>query len=223
MMYVEKGGEKTSEKFDFNKLPEDFYTYAYIPICEEIVGKETGLEEKFGGSFPFLTKENKMPEDFIFLCQFRDPRDEGTTMYQIFVDAELNIADEFYEVRQFKLDNNLKKKQFKYDTKNKLKPYSITGWNKKKELISFSQLKEKLNIPDEIEDDLFDMYYDEDNNDFLPSMRIKVGGTPMSTQNCDYDELDLIQLTSEPFLDFMWGDAGIAHVSKNGDLDWDCS
>jgi hypothetical protein len=223
MMYVEKGGKKTSEEFDFDKLPEDFYTYAYIPICEKITGKETGLEEKFGGSFPFLTKENKMPEDFIFLCQFKDPREENSNiMYQVFVDEELNIDNDYYEVRKIKLDKELIKKQFKYDVKSKLKPYNITGWKKKKELISFSNLKEKLNLSGEIEDILFDMYYDEDNNNSLPHFGIKVGGTPFSTQNCDYDELDLIQLASSEFLDFMWGDSGVAHVGKNGDLEWDC-
>lgn len=223
LMCIESNDKKTWEEFDFTKLPEDFYTYAYIPICEKIVGKETGLEEKFGGSVPFLTKENRMPKDYILLCQFKDPRDKDSDiMYQVFIDEKLDDMDN-YEIRQIKLDQDTIKKQIKYNgAESEYAPYKIIDWEKKKEVISLSKLKEKLNFSDTIESALRNIYYDDEKNELMPSMGIKVGGTPMATQSGDYQDLDLIQLTYEPFLNFEWGDSGIAHVSKDGRLEWDC-
>ena len=221
LMCIESDGKETWEEFDFTKLSEDFYTYAYIPICEKI-DEETGLEEKFGGSIPFLTKENKIPEDYILLCQFKDPRDKDSDiMYQVFIDENLNDMDG-YEIKKIKLDKDTIKKQIKYNDESKYEPYKIIDWEKKKELISFAKLKKKLNFSDKIESILWDMYYDEEKNKVMPSMRIKVGGTPMATQSGDYEELDLIQLTSDTILNFEWGDSGIAHVSTDGRLEWDC-
>ena len=82
--------ESSLQDFDFAKLQDDCYTYAYFPICEKMTEPETGLEEKFGGSYPYLTNDNAsdIDESFIFLCQFKDPRSEDDDMYQVFVSED---------------------------------------------------------------------------------------------------------------------------------------
>ena len=89
--------------FDFAKLPDDCYTYAYIPICEKMTEPETGLEEKFGGSYPYVTKDSayNIDDDFTFLCQFKYPRSKDDYMYQIFVSED--CMD--HKIMKIKLNN----------------------------------------------------------------------------------------------------------------------
>jgi len=199
--------------FDFDKLSDDFYTYAYFPICEKIIGPETGLEEKFGGSIPYFQNEEDFTELF-FLCQFRDPRSEDDSMYQVFMNGD--CVD--YEIRKIEVNEKI---QCKLNIESKLPPYKITGWTKKKELIPFQEIKCKLNIPftNKLHNVVKDIY---NSHHLFPSTRIKVGGTPMSCQAVDYKKMDLIQLTEETFLNFEWGNNGIAHVSTDLRLKWDC-
>jgi len=207
---------KSWHDFDFAKLPDDCYTYAYIPICEKMTEPENGLEEKFGGSYPYLTKDSAYDiNGFTFLCQFKDPRSEEDDMYQVFVSED--CMD--HKIRKIKLDKEAIEKQYKFDIFSELEPYKIIGWNKIKELKSFDKLKKKFNFPKDIESILWDNYL---NHELTPSERIKVGGTPVSCQGGNYDDMDLLQLSPDYFLNFEWGDAGIAHVSADLILEWDC-
>jgi hypothetical protein len=205
------------QDFDFDKLPDDCYTYAYFPICEKIIEYETGLEEKFGGSYPYLTNDNAtdIADGFTFLCQFKDPRLEEDEMYQVFVSED--CMD--HKIMKIKLNKKAIEKQVKFDIFSELEPYKITGWDKVKELISFDKLKEKYKFPKDIESVLWDKYLE---HELTPSQRIKVGGSPISCQGGNYDDMDLLQLSPDYFLNFEWGDAGIAHVSTNLILEWDC-
>jgi len=220
LMYVESDDKKTWQDFDFAKLPEDCYTYAYLPICEKMTEPETGLEEKFGGSFPYLTKSTPLEMDdngdgYTFLCQFRDPRSEDNSMYQVFVSEDCIDHD----IRKIKLDKEAIKKQYKYDVESEFEPYKITGWNKVKELATFDNLRAKFKFSKEIGSILWNQYFD---HPLLPNQGIKVGGSPMTTQAGNYDNMDLLQLAREKFLNFEWGDSGIAHVSTELELQWDC-
>ena len=208
--------ESIGQDFDFAKLPDDCYTYAYIPICEKMTEPETGLEEKFGGSYPYLTNDNTQDIDgFTFLCQFKDPRSEDSEMYQIFVSED--CMD--HKILKIKLNNKAIEKQCKFNVFSELEPFKITGWDKIKELKSFDKLKEKFKFSKDIETILRDKYLD---HELTPSERIKVGGTPISCQGGNYDDMDLLQLSPDYFLNFEWGDAGIAHVSTSLILEWDC-
>jgi hypothetical protein len=236
-------GKNTWKEVDFNKLPDDFYTYAYFPICEKIIGPETGLEEKFGGSYPYLTKAtppkiDKHCNPYVFLCQFKDPREllENTltnhsasedvtlfsgaqakenTMYQLFVSKD--FLD--YDIRKFNLDKEAVANTYRFEVKSELESYQISGWSKRKELISFEKLAKKLKLPYEMWEILSDNYFD---HELCPSRDIKVGGTPTSTQVYDYKGMDLLQLTQCDFLDFQWEHlGGIAHMSTKLDLEWD--
>jgi hypothetical protein len=248
--------------FDFDKLSDDFYNYAYFPICEKIIGPdlpslalrrsgastplrsvnesfafidpevsgskakllkqnrsvdppETGLEEKFGGSIPYFQNEEDFTELF-FLCQFRDPRSEDDSMYQVFMNEDCVN----YEIRKIKVNEKI---QCKLNIESKLPPYKITGWTKKKELITFPEIKWRLNIPHKLHNVVKDIY---NSHHLFPSTRIKVGGTPMYCKDInslnyiiDY-HMNLIQLTEEDFFEFKIGNNGIAHVSTDLRLKW---
>jgi hypothetical protein len=220
LMCVESNGNESWQDFDFGKLSEDFYVYAYLPICEKMVEHETGLEEKFGGSFPYLIKNTEIKADeydneSTFLCQFRDPRSEDDSMYQVFVREDLMG----YDIRKIKWNKAAIKKQYKDNIMSALEPYKIVGWNKIKELVTFKKLCEKLKFSKEVEEILWDAYYD---HPLFPSSQIKVGGSPVSCQSIEYDNMDLLQLTDSEFLNFSWGDSGIAHISTDLELEWDC-
>jgi hypothetical protein len=220
LMCVKSNDKESWQDFDFGKLSEDFYVYAYLPICEKMTEPETGLEEKFGGSFPYLTKNtapevDRYNEPFIFLCQFRDPRSEDDSMYQVFVSEDLKD----YDIRKIKLDNEAIKKQCKYNIMSELEPYKIVAWKQIKELVSFEKLREKLKFSKEVEKILWDVYFE---HPLTPSYEIKVGGSPTTCQATNYDDMDLLQLTDSEFLNFSWGDSGIAHVSTKLHLKWDC-
>jgi len=111
------------------------------------------------------------------------------------------------------------KKQYKDNIMSALEPYKIVGWNKIKELVSFEKLCEKLKFSKEVEEILWDAYYD---HPLFPSSQIKVGGSPVSCQSIEYDNMDLLQLTDSEFLNFSWGDSGVAHISTDLELEWDC-
>jgi len=201
--------------FDFDKLSDDFYNYAYFPICEKIIGPETGLEEKFGGSVPYFKNEEDFTELF-FLCQFRDPRSEDDSMYQVFMNEDC-VG---YEIRKIKVNEKI---QCKINIESKLPPYKITGWTKKKELITFPEIKWRLNIPHKLHNVVKDIY---NSHHLFPSTRIKVGGTPTYCKDInslnyiiDY-HMNLIQLTEEDFFEFKIGNNGIAHVLTDLRLKW---
>jgi hypothetical protein len=204
--------ESLWQEFDFSNLPEDCYKFAYTPVCEEIT-KETGLEEKFGGNLPFLIEGQELPENLFLLCQFKDPRNKDNIMYQVFINDDYD-----YEIKKINMTKDNIKKQKIIECESKFKPYKITSWTKTKELISFDKLEKKFSFG-KLSDKLCDMYYSHEN---CPSTEIKVGGTPMSTQCSDFNNMDLLQLAQCTILEFEWGDTGIAHVSTDLILEWDC-
>jgi hypothetical protein len=54
---------------------------------------------------------------------------------------------------------------------------------------------------------------------------LKFGGCGPSLQTIDYSEYSsfILHFGSEPYLPYMWGDAGTAHIDYNLELKWDCS
>lgn len=96
-----------------------------------------------------------------------------------------------------------------------------------REIKSFSEINKYFNIPD----------YDYNNNNKeyekleeeyrnspnYPDYGVKIGGTPMATQSQDAVlEYDLLQLSYAQYINYSWGDAGIAHISEDCHLVWDC-
>ena len=74
-------------------------------------------------------------------------------------------------------------------------------------------------IPLVLHDMFHDIYYD---HELTPNFSIKCGGTPVSCQNNSYKEYDLLQLIGCKWLDYDFGDSGIAHISTDCHFKWDC-
>ena len=238
-------------EIDFDNLSEDFYTYAHIPVTSQIkFEEETGLEEKFGGLKPFFILGEKWPIDdddipMRFFCQFKDPRKSDNYLYRVFlpIDNENDILVENTYIDKIELNEENIKNQIiiekpkildnGYDSESdeendeeldkNFKPFKINSWTIIKELKSYEYILSKFNISDNTEsnDKYWDKYYD---SIYLPSSGNKIGGTPVYTQSSSNIEQNpkLLQITGSRELPYGWGDAGIAHISENLVLDWDC-
>ena len=94
-------------------------------------------------------------------------------------------------------------------------------------LSSFTKIREYYHIPEyiyknnnELDNRLERIYFDSSN---YPTPGVKVGGTPISTQDQETVlPYDFLQLEYESYIPYMWGDAGIAHISEDCELIWDC-
>jgi uncharacterized protein YwqG len=230
-------------EINFDILPKDCYTNAYIPKCNKINDKpEYSLTEKFGGKFPFFVKGEKWPIDdyeipMVFCCQFIDPRKYNNILYRVFlpIDNEDDCMLENYSITKIELNQENIRNQIiiekpiieeKKENDTIYNCYIINEWKQIKELKSFEFLSTKFNIPKYIysnNNDLHDEYYEKYNNSkYFPSCKIKVGGTPQSTQGESYIYHDLLQMSDDKYLPYGWGDCGIGHISENCELLWDC-
>ena len=220
--------ENISREINFDKLPEEFYTYAYIPKSTKIkFEEETGLEDKFGGKNPFFIKGETWPKDdedipMRFFCQFKDPRESNNYLYRVFLPID---NDEFLlennHIDKIELNEENLKNQIiikSDDEENNFEPFKITGWKKIKELKSLDYILSKFNV---VESEKYHEEYNE--NNYSPKAEIKVGGTPVYCQyvkNID-GKSQLLQMTECEELDHQWGDAGIGHISDKLELYWD--
>jgi uncharacterized protein YwqG len=228
----------------FDNLPEQYYTKAYLPITEEIEN-ETGLEEKFGGEIPFFVKGEVWPstEDYhmTFFCQLKDPRKKDNMLYRIFVLLDDSGIQEDYWITKIELSpENIKNqiivkkpeyieeiKSSEYFCEEKFEPFEIKKWSSHSELSSFNKIKEYYHIPDYVYKNNNDLYnkLESEYNDHSrhPAPGVKVGGTPISTQDQDTVlSYDFLQIEYESYIPYMWGDCGVAHVSEDCQLTWDC-
>ena len=240
-----KTEKNTNIEIDFDNLSEDFYTKAYIPITSEInFEEETGMEEKFGGSKPFFIIGETWPVDnydipLRFFCQFKDPRESNNYLYRVFlpIDNENDLLLENYHIDKIQLnEENIKNKliiekpKMFYDndeenieSKNNFPPFKINDWKISKELKSFKYVLSQFNISEDSDESEkhWDKYYD---SIYVPSSSNKIGGTPVYTQyKHDVEKYPkLLQITESRELPYIWGDSGIAHISEDLILDWDC-
>jgi len=217
---------------DFDNLNEKYYINAYLPdVSEKEITDETGLEEKFGGTKPFFIEGESWPlinteEPMKLLIQFKDPRKKDNILIRIFstIDEDnKNYDDPIFKVLKIELNEENLKKQIVLDIPSFKKPYKgyeIKKWNSSKELKPLLYIMNKYGYT-KIPSKYHDQYYD---SQYLPSLRTKVGGTPMYCQYNDNDEepYNFLQLCESKYCPYEWGDAGIAHISERGSLDWDC-
>jgi hypothetical protein len=233
-------------QIDFDNLDRKFYETVYFPNTSKIE-TETGLEEKFGGNIPFFIEGEKWPEynkiSMVFFGQLRDPRKKDSILYRIFIASDNNIYQDEFHIDKIELNPENLGKQIKInkpknnidiDNENKeielttFLPYKINKWNKELELKSFDYIVNKINTPKvliniDLDNELRTMYYD---SKYAPSCSIKVGGTPAFTQLFDekmINKYNFLQLSGAKILDYEWGDCGIAHITDDCDLYWDCS
>lgn len=232
-----KNGKKWIMKeinIDFDNLPIDCFTNVWFPQVQQLKLKETGLEEKFGGQIPFFVKGETWPVDsekipMVFFCQFKDPRKEDNILYRVFlpIDNENDCILHKVSITKIELSKDNLKNQIRIiknpvdaqELNTIFETYIISGWDKKSEFKQYKYIIGKYNIPMNY-GKLYDIYMEHEKT---PSSRIKIGGTPTSTQDEDtVQEYDLIQLTDSQFLPYMWGDCGIGHISTDCKLIWDC-
>jgi hypothetical protein len=227
---------------DFDKLPPTCYHKVYIPTTVKIV-KENGCEDKFGGDVPFFIKGEswpmykKVPQTFF--CQLRDPRKDDNILYRIFIAVDNDYECANYHITKIILNEENLKNQIiipkpNYDGKDnygnggkltKFPAYKITKWTIEDELKYLDTILQILKINKD--DDSFD--YDTFRDDWCDknngSNGIKVGGTPDFTQCADEKmrkKYNFLQLTDRNILPYGWGDCGIAHITDNCELYWDC-
>lgn len=218
------------KNIDFNDLDEDYYIYSYTPsVSNEIINDETGLEEKFGGTKPFFIEGESWPhidnQPIKLVCQFKNPQKKDNILIRIFsdIDEDYQNDDPIFKILKIELNEENLKKQIFLDTpsfKNPYKCYEIKKWIISKELKSLPYIMNKFGY-DKTPSKYHNNYYD---SEYVPSLKIKVGGTPMY---CQYngnkeDHTNFLQLTETKYFPYGWGDAGIAHLYENGNLDWDC-
>lgn len=226
--YIVKKGSKHKKwekiEINVNELPKDCYCESKTPITEIIQpNDETGLEEKFGGQYPFFLEEDgiEWPTDrnnipYIFLGQWKHPEDKNILIV-CFVNDDL--SDTFV----FESDITIKHiKIQKPDNGKGLECHKIIDYEKNKELKPLSFLYKRLRLP---ENDNFEDHYHESNLNFDGC---KFGGSAMYCQySKDHDDFNkFLQLSQCSILDFKFGDAGIAHIyiNKYGfwEFQWDC-
>ncbi len=236
------------EEFTINldNLPETCYNKVYCPITKKIED-EIGIENKLGGDIPFFIEGETWPihEEIpmAFFCQLKDPRKNDNILYRIFIAIDNDYECENYhiskiELNQVNLQNQIKISKLEYDNDNELNElnelneikeltkfpaYEITGWNVENELKDCDSIFEILNIDPKKSsyyyNELREKFYD--NN----SCGIKVGATPAFTQYADkkmYEKYNFLQLTDTSILPYHWGDSGIAHITDDCELYWDC-
>lgn len=232
-----KKSKKISKLVNLDEAPSSYYHPVYFPKVKKIK-TETGLEEKFGGSLPFFKKGESWPsigkgkskEYLVFLCQFRDPRNKKNELIRVFMDEEVTAGDSnfTYHGKPFisKIDLDLHSKNQDTTVKNMspvtYSPFEITQWKKRKELISYNQILEKLNssLNNNQQEKVYQKY---SKSKYAPSPSIKIGGTPIDIQgNSIVEKFNLIQLTDTDYLPFEWGDGGVANINDKLQLYWAC-
>jgi len=226
-----------------SNLSVNFYNYGYKPIVHKLTD-ETGLEQKFGGKKPFFIKGEKWPSvgkyNMTFFGQLYDPRNNKNELYRIFIMLDDDGIQDDYWINKIELnDENLKNqviiKKPKYEEDIKIESkesmefpgFEITNWEKFSELKTLNEIRKAFFIPNykyQYDNTLYNIiheaYY---KSDKVPSSGVKVGGTPMSCQDNDnIQSYDFLQISYAKFLPYGWGDAGIAHVSEDCNLMWDC-
>jgi uncharacterized protein YwqG len=214
---------------DFDNLDDTYFNEVFFPVISKLnYNKETGLENKFGGKYPFFIKGEEWPIDdegcnMTFICQFNDPLLENNILYRVFV-SQVNFDYLFSPIKL--ISENLKQQILIEDDESDLSLdcYIINNWEQKKELISFENILKKLNLEDndeELNKKIYQKYVD---NNYYPSFKIKIKGTPQFTQSPPIyaNKLNFLQLLSCNFLKFQFGDLGIMHFNRNGYMHFDC-
>jgi uncharacterized protein YwqG len=223
---------KKETEFDFTRLPKEFFKDAYFPNMSEThidIQDETGLEEKFGGNKPFFLKSEKWPIDpngnaMHFICQFIDPSKNDNILVRLFISLEEEDIIQHYHLSSIELTEENLANQKKIKSNSIFPAYKIMSWSKKKELVSFNYISKKFGLTDYMEKTYNKLYDDYYKSDILPSFGIKLYGTPSYCQIPDDKKTDInfIQLSEERFLNYGWGDSGIAHIYPNGEFYYDC-
>lgn len=237
----------------FNNLSAECYNTGFIPNNLTPIENETGREQKFGGHKPFFIEGEKWPSKgnyhMTFFGQLIDPRKNDNFLYRIFImiDDEDMIEDTWINKIELSEENLSKqviitKPEYseeiisnKYFENYIFEPYDINGWSEFTELKSSTEIRSMYYIPDYIYTSGIPFSENQKNNNLnikfeeqywefgTPKAGVKVGGTPLSTQDHDnVQSYNFLQIEYENYLPYMFGDAGIAHVSDDCQFTWDC-
>jgi hypothetical protein len=225
---AESEDETVEEEINFDSLPSEFFRPVYYPKYHNIDdGEETGLEKnKFGGKVPFFVQGEKWPSvdgiQLLFICQFVDPSKEDNILYRVFLPddqyTELD-ATTCCSISKIELSEENIKNQLIIPCEVSPFPAYSVEWLEDAELRDFDFIKNKLKL---IDDNETCRLYTEAK--YAPLHLVKIGGTPVFTQRMDkIDSLDnFLQLSDTTEVPYNWGDAGIAHIYRDGTLSWDC-
>jgi uncharacterized protein YwqG len=105
----------------------------------------------------------------------------------------------------------------------KFPAHKIIEWTIRDEIKDFDYILEFLKINPKDNNYDFDILRDDWYSNI--SSGIKVGGTPTFTQYADTEmreKYNFLQISERNILPYAWGDCGIAHVTEDCELYWDC-
>jgi uncharacterized protein YwqG len=241
---IEKAFSKSIEKLN------EFKRTAYIPTTESNKASFSN-KSKFGG-LPYLRDENDWPvcpnckknmQLFVQLNLNELPAQKENGLAQLFYCTTSEPLCESDMEAFFPFSKSVECRIIETDSESaKIEPgidelfeeKQITGWTPKDDYPHFEEY-EQLGIELELEDDVYELM--EEREIGLPIEQDKLFGWPYWVQSVEYPfdrktetQMELLfQLASEDNLPYMFGDAGIGHLTQSPDnkeelgFGWACS
>lgn len=241
---IEKAFNDTIKKLN------EFKKTAYIPITES--NKASFSDKSKLGGLPYLRDENDWPvcpnckknmQLFVQLNLNELPTQKGDGLAQLFYctnseplcESDMEAFFPFsrsVECRIIETESDSAQIEPRIDELFEEK--QITGWTPKDDYPHFEEY-EHLGIELELEDDVYELMEERDIG--LPIGQDKLFGWPYWVQSVEYPfdrktetQMELLfQLASEDNLPYMFGDAGIGHLTQSPDnkeelgFAWACS
>ncbi len=237
----EEGPSKEEIEKAFSKSIEilnKFKKTAYIPTTETVQATFSSIS-KIGG-LPYLRNENDWPvcpncqknmQLFIQLNLEELPERPEKGLVQLFYCTTHNPLCESDMEAFFPFSKSVECRIIEYDTESaKIEPKieelfeekQITGWKSKEDYPHFEEY-EQLGIELDLEDDVYELM--EEREIGLPIEQDKLFGWAHWVQSVEYPfdrktetQMELLfQLASEDNLPYMFGDAGVGHLTQSPD------
>ena len=184
--------------------PQCFRT-AYVPKGADLV-KETGFEQKYGGSVPYFQFGETWPEldeePLIFIAQFYDPVGyHEDKLIRVFIKNPDNfMGDGEVNAKILPIKVTQQQQIIKSPVKSPIKhPFQIIRWIKKDDFSS-SMLSNATDVSFEIDENI----------ESIPGFKLHGWGD--SCQEASFDHYIQNVLYQK------WGDAGSLHIDKDGSV-----
>ena len=229
---IEKAFNKSMDKLN------NFKRIAYIPTTESNQASFSG-KSKIGG-LPYLRNDNDWPicpnckknmQLFVQLNLTELPTNKENGLAQLFycTNSEPHCESDMEAFFPFSksvecriIETNSESAQIEPNINELFEEKLITGWTPKDDFPHFEEY-DQLGIEFELEDDVYELM--EEREIGLPIEQDKLFGWPYWVQSVEYPfdrktetQMQLLfQLASEDNLPYMFGDAGIGHLTQSPD------